>query len=89
MFSKPYPTRSGLIQPPPWKTCPAVVINIFYIPYLRYIYIKPPCKVSAPSLKNMDVTDLQTFAIICSQVISASNNKGNTEDFSDKRAVKI
>ena len=38
----------GLIQPGSWKTPPAVDMNFFYIPYLRYIYLKPPCKVSAP-----------------------------------------
>ena len=41
------------------------------------------------SLKSLDVTELQTFAIVWSQVISAGHNKGNMEVFSDKRAVKI
>ena len=44
---------------------------------------------SCSATKNLDVTDLQTFAIIWSQVVSARHNKGNMEVFSDKRAVNI
>ena len=46
-------------------------------------------KFQLSSLKKLDVTDLQTFGIIWSQVISARHNKGNMEVFSDKWAIKI
>ena len=43
------PIRPGPFQLTvrPGKTPPAVDMIIFYTPYLRYIYLKPPCKVSA------------------------------------------
>ena len=65
--------RLGLIQPGLRKTPPAVDMN-FVLHTLLEIHIFKATKFS--SLKNLDVTDLQTFAIIWSQVISARHNKG-------------
>ena len=77
--------RGGVDSNPTLENTPGIWYEYVFIHTTWDKYIQSHhAKFQRSSLKNLDVTDLQTFAIIWLQVISARHNKGNMEVFSNK-----
>ena len=71
-------TWGGVDSSPPLENTPGSWYEYFLIHPTWDTYIETHRATFLRSiLKNLDVTDLQTFAIIWSQVISTRHNKGN------------